>query len=174
MRSIWRNALIALGALTLLSVGGVACDDDGSDTTDSAVSTLADSGTTVSQADVPAVAGEVSANTQSDGGPLNPGSESDAVGTIPQPNRGCGDGICDPSITETCTTCRQDCGECSEGGCGDGTCNPMMAESCESCPADCGMCIDGCGDGMCSPMMGESCESCPADCGQCPQWGWSP
>jgi hypothetical protein len=73
----------------------------------------------------------------------------------------CGDARCGGS--ETCMSCRQDCGDCA-GTCGDGTCGG--GESCTSCTSDCGDCPATCGDGSCN--SGETCTSCPRDCGACP------
>jgi hypothetical protein len=64
----------------------------------------------------------------------------------------CGDSICDLGNSEDCTTCTQDCGQCSskltsfnlilvangESACGDGSCN--IGEDCATCPIDCGQC----------------------------------
>src|SRR5688500_7537897 len=59
----------------------------------------------------------------------------------------CGDGLCDPSVGETCETCPTDCEWCAEPICGDGLCGPDSAERCDTCPIDCGSCTVGCGDG---------------------------
>lgn len=94
---------------------------------------------------------------------------------------GCGDGVCSP--TETCASCRADCGKCTV--CGDGQCNG--AETSETCASDCKpvcgdgvcgdqeLCPEDCGaggldatcngDGVCG--TGETCETCPSDCGHC-------
>ena len=40
------------------------------------------------------------------------------------PSSYCGDGICDSSIGETCSTCSQDCGSCGGGGGGGGSVTP--------------------------------------------------
>lgn len=80
------------------------------------------------------------------------------------PASACGDGVCAPSLAETCTTCPLDCGLCPT--CPNGTCDET--ESCASCPADCGGC-DTCGDGYCKGA--EDCLSCAPDCGKCPSCG---
>lgn len=94
---------------------------------------------------------------------------------------GCGDGIC--SASETCATCRADCGKCTV--CGDSQCNGAeTAETCaldcnpmcgdgvcsdqEDCPDDCGVASKDStcnGDGVCG--TDETCSTCPSDCGQC-------
>jgi hypothetical protein len=74
----------------------------------------------------------------------------------------CGDGRCDDG--ETCNSCPEDCGICST--CGNGSCDPD--ETCGSCPEDCGSC-NTCGDGFCN--HGETCISCPGDCGVCSSCG---
>lgn len=75
----------------------------------------------------------------------------------------CGDGRCDGTTGETCSSCAVDCGSCTTH-CGDGTCN--TGEGCASCPMDCGMCPSpSCGDGTCN--SGETCDTCPGDCGTC-------
>ena len=75
----------------------------------------------------------------------------------------CGDGFCEPSSGESCSTCSVDCGSCAS--CGDGVCDPGTGESCMSCQVDCGPCAPTCGNGTCDG--GESCTSCPGDCGSC-------
>ncbi|UCG17315.1 MAG: hypothetical protein JSV19_04635, partial [Phycisphaerales bacterium] len=49
----------------------------------------------------------------------------------------CGDGVCAPG-QEDCCNCPADCGACY---CGNGTCDPCISEDCMNCPADCGPCI---------------------------------
>lgn len=68
------------------------------------------------------------------------------------PKDACGDGVC--SGSETCDSCKGDCGACV---CGDGKCN--LSESDTTCPADC----IKCGDGKCS--AGENITNCKVDCG---------
>lgn len=75
----------------------------------------------------------------------------------------CGDMLCRPAESESCTSCAADCGSCA--ACGDGTCATSMGESCTSCPSDCGSCSESCGNGMC--LGGETCSTCPGDCGAC-------
>ena len=75
----------------------------------------------------------------------------------------CGDALCRPSESESCSTCAADCGGCA--GCGDGTCDTSAGESCASCVADCGACAPSCGNGACDGA--ETCSSCPGDCGAC-------
>ena len=75
-------------------------------------------------------------------------------------NCDCGDGMCDPSVGETCFGCSVDCGNC----CGDGSCDAAFNETCDSCSNDCGDC---CGDGKCDSLVGEDCDICVADCGVC-------
>lgn len=95
----------------------------------------------------------------------------------------CGDGNCESSKGETCSTCASDCGTCAVV-CGDGNCD--ATETVSSCPQDCSVCGNGvceagencnscafdcrcvCGDGTCDSALGESCSSCAADCGTCP------
>jgi hypothetical protein len=109
--------------------------------------------------------------------------ESGSAGNIQAVKGGvgnrCGDGICGPK--ESCSSCPQDCGQCSACGngiceagetsstcpsdcpaaaCGDGFCNG--GETCSSCSADCGACPPGCGNGVCD--AGEDCIACPGDC----------
>ena len=88
----------------------------------------------------------------------------DAIAILPDGAVACGDGFCDPSVGENCSTCFADCGKCAT--CGDGTC--QTTESCSSCPGDCGTCPT-CPDGYCNGT--EDCESCAADCGECPGCG---
>ncbi len=52
----------------------------------------------------------------------------------PQPQYYCGDGRCNNG--ESCSSCPQDCGECSY--CGDGVCD-LSRENQHNCPQDCGM-----------------------------------
>ena len=98
----------------------------------------------------------------------------------------CGNGRCE--VSETCSSCAQDCGKCPVF-CGDGSCNGVelcsscsidcgacppvcgngkcdLTESCSSCAKDCGVCLPKCGDHVCN--VDESCSSCPGDCGACP------
>ena len=93
---------------------------------------------------------------------------------IAQGQRGeslCGDRICTSS--ETCATCRTDCGVCSaEQKCGDGRCYLRGSENALTCPEDCphqggGLSVveKTCGDGVCS--LEEDCSVCAADCGAC-------
>jgi hypothetical protein len=75
----------------------------------------------------------------------------------------CGDGTCNGS--ETCSSCRQDCGACG-ATCGDGSCNG--GETCSSCSTDCGPCSSTCsaGETRCSG----SCVNLASDrsnCGTC-------
>jgi len=74
----------------------------------------------------------------------------------------CGDGVCDPTLEEDCSTCPQDCGPCET--CGDG--KIQEGEECgesglDQCDPDYGFC-DGCrcgntcGDGVVDP--GEACD----------------
>jgi hypothetical protein len=74
----------------------------------------------------------------------------------------CGDDVC--SISESCSTCSADCGECPET-CGNGTCD--TDEDCSNCSADCGECPASCGDGTCDTDADEDCSTCSDDCGEC-------
>lgn len=84
----------------------------------------------------------------------------------------CGDGICDVSGGETCTSCAQDCGMCSVGtgsvgGCGNGVCD--SSENCLTCAADCG----ACGDYTCACKVDSACctknfgYTCQDECTTC-------
>ncbi len=55
----------------------------------------------------------------------------------------CGDYICNNG--ESCSTCSNDCGDCTTEFCGDGSCN--NGESCSTCSNDCGSCGSGGGGG---------------------------
>ena len=113
----------------------------------------------------------------------------------PPPPIVCGDGVCDPTLMESCVTCPADCGlcpstcgngivevgeQCDDGntvdgdGCSatcliEGACGDGFCslgfEDCFTCPADC-PCAP-CGDAICDFVAGESCMSCPVDCGPC-------
>ncbi|MBN2517426.1 MAG: hypothetical protein JXB14_01125 [Candidatus Altiarchaeota archaeon] len=88
----------------------------------------------------------------------------------PEPKTYCGDGTC--QLTESCSSCPNDCGECSP--------EPIPIKNVgESCTThrECGsgQCLNGkcvlktvsyCGDGACLPP--ETCSDCPEDCGECP------
>ena len=77
--------------------------------------------------------------------------------------QGCGDKICDPSLSENCFTCPKDCGNCPD--CPTGKCDGT--KTCTSCPQDCGVC-SVCGNGVCESKGGfETCTNCEADCGKC-------
>jgi len=76
----------------------------------------------------------------------------------------CGDEIC--SENENCSSCYEDCGECSdEPFCGDNICDEN--EDCSSCYEDCGECTEEffCGDKICN--NNENCTTCEEDCGKC-------
>ncbi len=88
--------------------------------------------------------------------PVDNGFPTEDLGTPPF----CGDARCNG--TETCMTCRDDCGACAPV-CGDGTCGG--GETCSTCSRDCGACAPVCGDGTCASP--ESCSTCPSDCGPC-------
>ncbi|MBS3079106.1 hypothetical protein J4218_03220 [Candidatus Pacearchaeota archaeon] len=76
----------------------------------------------------------------------------------------CGDLKCNNQ--ETCQSCPGDCGGCgSQYFCGDSKCT--SGESCSSCPKDCGTCPTTCGNTLCDSNIGETCKNCPGDCGQC-------
>ena len=47
--------------------------------------------------------------------------------------------------------------------CGNGTCDATANEDCSTCPADCGLC-SSCGDDTCDTAAGEDCSTCPQDC----------
>lgn len=85
----------------------------------------------------------------------------------------CGDGLCE-QLVESCSTCPEDCGDCT---CGNGHCDggPPFYEYCFTCPQDCGPCTPTfyCGDGVCEHEIGygESCSTCSQDCGTCPVCG---
>ena len=81
----------------------------------------------------------------------------------------CTNGLCEPSIGETCETCSQDCGLCPipTPTCGDRICDPSIGENCNTCSVDCGTCTPECSypydpkqdldeDGIVSP-----CDNCP-------------
>jgi hypothetical protein len=90
------------------------------------------------------------------------GGDSVGAGAPPNPTGAspgafCGDGVCDPSLAETCDTC-PDCA-CV---CGDGACTVEL-EDCTSCPSDCPC---ACGDGLCVAPE-EDCWTCDVDCGPC-------
>jgi hypothetical protein len=76
----------------------------------------------------------------------------------------CGNGTCNISDGENCSTCPQDCGGPCESTCGDFACDAIDGEDCSTCPGDCGVCID-CGDDVCDAS--ETCASCAEDCGVC-------
>ncbi|CAF1006803.1 unnamed protein product, partial [Didymodactylos carnosus] len=69
----------------------------------------------------------------------------------------CGDNVCE--IGETCSSCKDDCGECPPSVCGDKKCD--WDETCSTCESDCGAC-PFCGDGKCE--KDETAQSCPQDC----------
>jgi hypothetical protein len=94
----------------------------------------------------------------------------------------CGNGSCEPTLKEDCSSCPFDC-VCSTGRrclastCCDpaATCTGKQCGS-DGCGGTCGpcgpgaSCLDGrckgdvfCGNGACEP--GETCSNCPADCG---------
>jgi hypothetical protein len=68
----------------------------------------------------------------------------------------CGDGVCQPEVNESVSSCRADCGTC-----GDGVC--FGSENAGNCYSDC-----HCGNGVCD--AGETPSTCSADCraDQCP------
>jgi hypothetical protein len=70
------------------------------------------------------------------------------------------DGIC---VSEVDQYCKKGCG--NKPKCGDGLCDASAGESCSSCSADCGACPT-CGDGVCDPAS-ENCQICAVDCGSC-------
>jgi hypothetical protein len=67
----------------------------------------------------------------------------------------CGNGACEPNLSENSDTCSVDCPHCGNGACDHG-------EDRDSCPGDCGYC----GDGTCQSDH-ESASSCPEDCHGC-------
>jgi hypothetical protein len=69
----------------------------------------------------------------------------------------CGDGYCDPEISENQQNCGYDC-----GWCGNGVCNYYVGENSSSCASDC-----YCGDGLCETSV-ENGSNCAADCGPPP------
>lgn len=98
----------------------------------------------------------------------------------------CGNGSCQTTKGETCSSCPLDCGACSDGctvssfggceGCGCESCvcdaHPeccaeAWTEACVAACEGCGSCTP-CGDGACEAADGETCATCPADCGACP------
>jgi hypothetical protein len=98
----------------------------------------------------------------------------------------CGNGSCQTAKGETCATCPDDCGACSDGctesafpGCEGCACEQCVCDANPACCTEawttecvaaceaCGSCTP-CGDGTCSESDGETCESCPSDCGACP------
>lgn len=74
----------------------------------------------------------------------------------------CGDGVCQPQVSENASSCLADCGYC-----GDGVCYSPGGENVGSCWSDC-----HCGDGFCDGGAGEDSYSCARDCGspspECP------
>jgi len=52
------------------------------------------------------------------------------------PSSTCGDSVC--QISESCSTCEEDCGVCAS--CGDSIC--QNSETCSTCGEDCGKCFD--------------------------------
>ncbi|KXZ51752.1 hypothetical protein GPECTOR_11g198 [Gonium pectorale] len=88
----------------------------------------------------------------------------DPFSSSPSPAMPCGDGTC--GADETCSSCPQDCGNCTR--CGDGTCSG--GETCLTCLEDCGTLVPTglrtcCGDGVCAGNAGgEYYTSCPSDC----------
>ncbi|MDD5110448.1 MAG: phosphodiester glycosidase family protein, partial [Patescibacteria group bacterium] len=84
----------------------------------------------------------------------------------------CGDGYCDGSIGENCTTCSTDCTAGSYAVCGDGVCHGVnYGETGATCPADCpyvqipggtcSVCLRGVCDGVCNPRKeGSTCADC--------------
>ncbi len=103
----------------------------------------------------------------------------------------CGDGVCEG--LESCLSCVDDCGACTNDCCSDGSgpgCNDLDCQECvcaiaegdccnphydwqsEHCGrhargecADVCECAQTCGNGECDPY--ETCVSCPDDCGDC-------
>lgn len=73
----------------------------------------------------------------------------------------CGDGVCQPGETESCTI---DClDQMAMAACGDGLCQPEANEDLIVCPADCSPYAGAfCGNGTCE--SDESGITCPADC----------
>ena len=146
----WQVGFVcATGADCVQSASGALC---------SAVSTVADVGSTAPDS---GIAPAADANPSSDVGNVSdtaPGDTavstadaSDAAATV----CACGDDICDKSC-ENNDTCPIDC-----KACGDGTCS--AGESPKSCKVDC---CGACGDGKCKGYdCGESFETCPVDCG---------
>jgi len=70
------------------------------------------------------------------------------------PERGCGDGVCDPNCGESSASCRADCGDF----CGDTVCGPSEVDNCQQ---DCPVSVT-CGDGICSAF--EDNITCPEEC----------
>lgn len=82
---------------------------------------------------------------------------------------GCvGDGLCDATIGETCSTAPADCGTCVADVCGDGYCSAVEgAEICSSYAGNYYCCVDcqsNCNyNRVCD--WGENATTCPGDCG---------
>jgi hypothetical protein len=63
----------------------------------------------------------------------------------------CGNGSCEATKGENCTTCPKDCGCASGSICQSGSCQASSS----------------CGNGSCEAAKSENCSTCPQDCG-CP------
>ena len=88
----------------------------------------------------------------------------------------CGNGVCEPAIGETMSTCFRDC-SCGNGicdgtdtrynclqdcSCGDRTCQPQYGEHWSNCSTDC-----HCGNHTCESQYNETPSSCSLDCSVC-------
>jgi len=83
------------------------------------------------------------------------------------PNLRCGDGICSPSISETCSSCSGDCGSCQPTSyCGDGQ-GCVGSKTYASCPSECPApaTVDCTSSAVCASRL----NSCTAVCasGKC-------
>ncbi|MBU0674365.1 MAG: hypothetical protein KJ950_06955 [Proteobacteria bacterium] len=69
----------------------------------------------------------------------------------------CGNNLCEESLGETASTCKNDCGTCGDSFCAWGN-----NEDSENCPDDC-----FCGNNICEDALEETADNCANDCGTC-------
>ena len=73
----------------------------------------------------------------------------------------CGNDKCQDDKGETCETCVEDCGPCTQG------CEPLDQPGCNDCP--CGPCVCAVKPACCAESWTSVCVSlCEAECGGCP------